>query len=86
MSENDIDPIETQEWLEAINSVIEEEGIERALSIPSSSITLFIASSHSWVSIGSISFSLNVNSYMYESILTQSMLIIYKICINYLNM
>ena len=30
MSENDIDPIETQEWLEAINSVIEEEGIERA--------------------------------------------------------
>jgi pyruvate dehydrogenase E1 component len=30
LSENDIDPIETQEWLEAINSVIEEEGIERA--------------------------------------------------------
>ena len=30
MSENDIDPIETQEWLEAINSVIEEEGVERA--------------------------------------------------------
>mgnify|MGYP003308097632 CR=1 FL=1 len=30
MSENDIDPIETQEWIEAINSVIEEEGIERA--------------------------------------------------------
>ena len=30
MSENDIDPIETQEWLEAINSVIEEEGIDRA--------------------------------------------------------
>lgn len=30
MSENDLDPIETQEWLEAINSVIDEEGIERA--------------------------------------------------------
>jgi pyruvate dehydrogenase E1 component len=30
LSENDIDPIETQEWLEAINSVIEEEGVERA--------------------------------------------------------
>jgi pyruvate dehydrogenase E1 component len=26
----DIDPIETSEWLESINSVIEEEGIERA--------------------------------------------------------
>ena len=25
-----LDPIETQEWLEAINSVIEEEGIDRA--------------------------------------------------------
>ncbi len=30
MSSKDIDPIETSEWLEAINSVIEEEGIERA--------------------------------------------------------
>ena len=30
MSSNDIDPIETSEWLEAINSVIKEEGIERA--------------------------------------------------------
>ena len=30
MNENDLDPIETQEWLEAINSVIEEEGIGRA--------------------------------------------------------
>ena len=30
MNKNDIDPIETQEWLESINSVIEEEGIERA--------------------------------------------------------
>ena len=27
---NDLDPIETNEWLEAINSVIKEEGIERA--------------------------------------------------------
>ena len=26
----DLDPIETNEWLEAINSVIKEEGIERA--------------------------------------------------------
>ena len=30
MNENDFDPIETKEWLEAIDSVIEEEGIERA--------------------------------------------------------
>ena len=30
MSSKDIDPIETSEWLESINSVIEEEGIERA--------------------------------------------------------
>ena len=30
MSSKDIDPIETSEWLEAINSVIEEEGIDRA--------------------------------------------------------
>ena len=30
MSDKDIDPIETSEWLEAINSVIEEEGIDRA--------------------------------------------------------
>ena len=30
MSSKDIDPIETSEWLEALNSVIEEEGIERA--------------------------------------------------------
>ena len=30
MSSKDIDPIETSEWLEAINSVIEEEGLERA--------------------------------------------------------
>ena len=30
MSSKDIDPIETSEWLEAINSVIEEEGVERA--------------------------------------------------------
>ncbi len=30
MSTNDIDPIETKEWLEAIDSVIKEEGIERA--------------------------------------------------------
>ena len=28
MNKNDIDPIETQEWLESINSVIEEEGID----------------------------------------------------------
>jgi pyruvate dehydrogenase E1 component len=26
----DSDPIETNEWLEAINSVIEEEGVDRA--------------------------------------------------------
>ena len=26
----DLDPIETNEWLEAINSVIKEEGVERA--------------------------------------------------------
>tara|TARA_Y100000741_G_scaffold365183_1_gene360163 strand:- start:4524 stop:7160 length:2637 start_codon:yes stop_codon:yes gene_type:complete len=30
LSSKDIDPIETSEWLEAINSVIEEEGIDRA--------------------------------------------------------
>ena len=30
MLPEDKDPIETREWLEAINSVIEEEGIERA--------------------------------------------------------
>jgi pyruvate dehydrogenase E1 component len=30
LNENDFDPIETKEWLEAIDSVIEEEGIERA--------------------------------------------------------
>ena len=30
MSSKDIDPIETSEWLESINSVIEEEGIGRA--------------------------------------------------------
>jgi len=30
MLPEDKDPIETSEWLEAINSVIEEEGIERA--------------------------------------------------------
>ena len=30
MNKNDFDPIETNEWLEAIDSVIEEEGIERA--------------------------------------------------------
>jgi pyruvate dehydrogenase complex dehydrogenase (E1) component len=30
LNENDFDPIETNEWLEAIDSVIEEEGIERA--------------------------------------------------------
>ena len=30
MSTKDLDPIETSEWLDAINSVIEEEGIERA--------------------------------------------------------
>ena len=27
---NDIDPVETNEWLEAIHSVIKTEGIERA--------------------------------------------------------
>ena len=31
----DLDPIETNEWLEAINSVIKEEGIERASFIMS---------------------------------------------------
>ena len=30
MKNQDIDPIETNEWLEAINSVLDEEGIERA--------------------------------------------------------
>ena len=30
MTSKDLDPIETSEWLDAINSVIEEEGIERA--------------------------------------------------------
>ena len=30
MRQKDSDPIETSEWLEAINSVIEEEGLERA--------------------------------------------------------
>ena len=30
MSAKDSDPIETSEWIEALNSVIEEEGIERA--------------------------------------------------------
>ena len=30
MSTKDLDPIETSEWLEALNSVIEEEGIDRA--------------------------------------------------------
>ena len=30
MRNKDSDPIETNEWLEAINSVIEEEGVERA--------------------------------------------------------
>jgi len=30
LSSKDIDPIETSEWLEAINSVIEEEGVNRA--------------------------------------------------------
>jgi len=30
MSTKDSDPIETSEWIEALNSVIEEEGIERA--------------------------------------------------------
>ena len=30
MNPEDKDPIETSEWLDAINSVIEEEGIERA--------------------------------------------------------
>ena len=28
--QNDIDPAETQEWLEALESVIEQEGLERA--------------------------------------------------------
>ena len=31
MNSEDKDPIETSEWLDAINSVIEEEGIDRAL-------------------------------------------------------
>ena len=30
MSSKDIDPIETSEWLEALNSVIDEVGIDRA--------------------------------------------------------
>ena len=30
MNSEDKDPIETSEWLDAINSVIEEEGIDRA--------------------------------------------------------
>ena len=30
MRNKDSDPIETNEWLEAINSVIEEEGVDRA--------------------------------------------------------
>jgi pyruvate dehydrogenase E1 component len=30
MNPEDKDPIETSEWLEAINSVIEEEGVDRA--------------------------------------------------------
>ena len=30
MNPEDKDPIETSEWLDAINSVIEEEGVERA--------------------------------------------------------
>src|SRR5688572_14029260 len=29
-TQNDIDPIETQEWLEALASVVEQEGPERA--------------------------------------------------------
>ncbi len=29
-SRNDVDPIETQEWLEALEAVLEEEGVERA--------------------------------------------------------
>ncbi len=33
MIPEDKDPIETSEWLEAINSVIEEEGVERGRSI-----------------------------------------------------
>ena len=27
---NDVDPIETRDWLQAIESVIREEGVERA--------------------------------------------------------
>jgi len=30
---NDVDPIETRDWLQAIESVIREEGVERAQSI-----------------------------------------------------
>ena len=30
MPPKDIDPVETSEWIDAINSVIDEEGIERA--------------------------------------------------------
>ena len=30
MAENDIDPQETQEWIEALESVLENEGVERA--------------------------------------------------------
>ncbi len=29
-SKNDVDPIETQEWLESLDAVLEEEGVERA--------------------------------------------------------
>jgi pyruvate dehydrogenase E1 component len=28
--QNDVDPIETRDWLQAIESVIREEGVERA--------------------------------------------------------
>ena len=27
---NDVDPIETQDWLQALDSLVREEGIERA--------------------------------------------------------
>ena len=30
MLKNDVDPIETQDWLSAIDSIIREEGVERA--------------------------------------------------------
>ena len=30
MLKNDVDPIETRDWLQAIDSVIREEGVERA--------------------------------------------------------